>query len=249
VEILFVGVGEACDTTNGNTSALVTTAGGSRILLDCGFTVPHQYFTTAVDPAAPDFIWISHFHGDHFFGLPLLFLRLWQMGRTNPLIIVSQSGVEEKVRNCLEMSFPGFEEKLSFELSFQELSPDRKIVIGDVRLSAAVTRHSQYNLGLLLDDGSKRLYYSGDGRPTDDVRQLIHGCDLLIHEAFKYVDEFPYHGSFISCLELAEQAKVKKTALVHLDRDFRASDMERIQAMLQERNDVLLPVAGDLLIL
>jgi len=249
VEIFFIGVGEACDSEHGNTSALVTTDSGTRILLDCGFSVPHHYFHTFADAPQPDYIWISHFHGDHFFGLPLLFLRLWQMKRTSPLPIVSQQGVADKVRNSLELAYPGFAKKLGFELQFHTVSPTATASLGGLTWSTAVTEHSQYNLGLLLDDGSKRLYYSGDGRPTGQVRQLVQGCDLIIHEAFRLVDEFPYHGSIAGCLELADDAGVDKIALVHLDRDFRKNELERINKVLQIRPGALLPVAGDRLII
>jgi ribonuclease BN (tRNA processing enzyme) len=245
VEIFFIGVGEACDSEHGNTSALVTTQSDTRILLDCGFSVPHHYFQTFADAPEPDYIWISHFHGDHFFGLPLFFLRLWQMKRTRPLPIVGQQGVAEKVREVLELAYPGFENKLSFELRFHVVRPDDTVSIGGLNWSTAVTEHSQYNLGLLLDDGKKRLYYSGDGRPTSSVQQLVRGCDLVIHEAFRLVDQFPYHGSITSCLQLADKAGVKKMALLHLDRDFRKHELEQINKLLKTRPGTLLPVAGD----
>ena len=245
MEIFFVGVGEACDSAHGNTSALVTTDNGTRVLLDCGFTVPHQYFKTFTETAGPDYIWISHFHGDHFFGLPLLFLRLWQHKRTRPLQIIGQKDIADKVRTCLELSFPGFEQKLSFSLKFHTVTPMQPVAIGGLDWTAAVTRHSQYNLGLRLGDGAKVLYYSGDGQPTDQVREVVKGCDCIIHEAFRFTDEFPYHSSITSGLELADTAGVEQLALVHLDRDFRRNDREQINAAVRSRPNTLLPIASD----
>ncbi len=245
MDIFFIGVGEACDSAHGNTSALVTTDNGTRILLDCGFSVPHHYFRTFADGPELDYVWISHFHGDHFFGLPLLFLRLWQMNRSRPLPIVSQQGIADKVRNSLELAYPGFEKKLSFGLEFHTVKPTETTSIGGLNWSTAESEHSQYNLGLLLDDGTKRLYYSGDGRPTAQVQELVQGCDCIIHEAFRLVDEFPNHGSITSCLELADNGGVKKMALVHLDRTFRTNELDRINTILQTRPGTLLPVAGD----
>ena len=249
MNLFFIGVGEACDSDHGNTSVLVTADSGTRVLLDCGFSVPHHYFQTVQDASELDYVWISHFHGDHFLGLPLLFLRLWQMNRTRPLPIVGQQGVEKKVRDGLELAYPGFEKKLSFELEFHAVNPSETASIGGLKWSTVVTEHSQYNLGLLLDDGARRLYYSGDGRPTEQVRELIQGCDCIIHEAFKLVDEFSYHGSITSCLELADKAEVERTALVHLDRDFRRNELDRINEILHEKPGIVLPVAGDQLII
>ncbi|RUM35022.1 MAG: hypothetical protein DSY50_05565 [Desulfobulbus sp.] len=245
MDIHFIGVGEACDSTHGNSSALVVTDYGTRILLDCGFSVPRYYFRSFSEGPDLDYIWISHFHGDHFLGLPLLFLRLWQKNRTRPLPLVSQKGVADKVRQSLELAFPGFEKKLSFALEFHEVTAQSAVNIGGVSWSTVQTRHSQYNLGLLLEDGSKRLYFSGDGRPTEQVRELVSGCDCMIHESFTLVDEFPYHGSITSSIELADHAGTEKLALVHLDRNFREQNRQQIHDIVQGRPGTLLPVAGD----
>jgi ribonuclease BN (tRNA processing enzyme) len=91
MQIHFLGVGEACDGNQPNTSILLKpdiedTAG--RILLDCGFSVPHQYFSLDPSPEELEILWISHFHGDHFLGTPLLLLWFWEMGRQKSLHIL-----------------------------------------------------------------------------------------------------------------------------------------------------------------
>ncbi len=77
------------------------------------------------------------------------------------------------------------------------------------------------------------------------MQELVQGCDCIIHEAFKLVDEFPGHGSITSCLELADNGGVEKLALVHLENTFRANELDRINTILQARPGTLLPVAGD----
>ena len=245
MEIFFLGVGEACDTAHGNSSSLITASNGTRILLDCGFSVPHQYFRTVEQPQELDCVWISHFHGDHYLGLPLLFLRLWQLGRTRPLSIVSQKGVEEKVRAVLDMAYPTFEKKLSFEFEFHVLHAQKTISVAGLNWSAALTQHSQYNLGLRLEEeGRKRLYYSGDGRTGRHARELIQGCDFVIHESFSLVDTYPYHGSVTTTLQLAEELDMGQIALVHLDHTLRRTELPKIEAMVRAVPHALLPVAG-----
>ena len=111
MEIQFLGVGEACDEEHPNTSLLVTTSKGGSFLLDCGFTTPHIYFGLHRQVDELDAVWISHFHGDHFFGIPLLLLRFWEMGREKRLIIAGQDGVKEKVHSAMELAYPGFIDK------------------------------------------------------------------------------------------------------------------------------------------
>ena len=78
MEIHFLGVGEACDGNQPNTSILLKTDSretAGPILLDCGFSVPHQYLSFNPPAEELETVWISHFHGDHFLGTPLHYNR------------------------------------------------------------------------------------------------------------------------------------------------------------------------------
>ncbi len=249
MDLFFIGVGDACDPEHGNTSVHISTAGQVHILCDCGFSVPHSYFAGCNDPDQLDVLWISHFHGDHFFGVPLLLLRFWEMRRTRPLVITGQAGVEEKVISAMDLAFPRFRAKLCYDLEFHEVEPGLKHRVSGTTFQSVQTDHSQRNLGLLIDDGDKRVYYSGDGRPTSAVSGLISNCDLAVHEAFMLDEEVHYHGSVTGCLKLAEKSSVSRLALVHLDRSFRLERASTIQEILAANPSVVLPVEGTLLTL
>jgi ribonuclease BN (tRNA processing enzyme) len=248
MEILFLGVGEACDSRHGNSSVLITTK-SSTILLDCGFSVPHQFFKYCDDPDCLDSIWVSHFHGDHFFGLPLLLLRFWEMGRTRSLRFIGQQELEEKTITALELAYPGFSKKLHFLLEFHTITPTSPLLIEDLQLQAAQSNHSLCNYGLLVDDGSQRLYYSGDGRPTAANRRLAHGCDLALHEAFTLNDSIPGHGSINGCLQLMEKENIKQLALLHIERKTRQAQKATIKQLIKQHPGALLPKDGDSIIL
>ncbi|HEB68262.1 MAG TPA: ribonuclease Z [Desulfobulbus sp.] len=244
MEVLFLGVGEACDSHHGNTSALITTR-NCKILLDCGFSVPHRFFARCEDPDCLEYVWISHFHGDHFFGLPLLLLRFWEMGRNRPLQFVGRQELREKTMSALELAYPGFAEKLSFPLLFHTIQAQDSLQLEHLKFQGIRTDHSQPNSGLLLDDGNHRLYYSGDGRPTPGVIELAHGCDLALHEAFTWEDSIPNHGSVTGCLQLMEKAEIKQLALVHIERKTRKNRQQDFEKLLKQHPDVLLPTEGE----
>jgi ribonuclease BN (tRNA processing enzyme) len=244
MDVFFIGVGDACDPQHGNTSIHVKTGNGVNILCDCGFSVPHSYFAFTDDSEQLDLVWVSHFHGDHFFGLPLLILRFWEMGRKKNLLIIGPSGVADKVLTAMDLAFPGFRPKLCYELQFQEIEQGNTRMLSGLSYQAVQTDHSQRNLGLLLDDGEKRLYYSGDGRPTRRVAEIIKDCDLAVHEAFRLDEEVHHHGSITGCLKLAEKSNIKQLALVHLDRNFRRAEITTINEMLAAHPTVVLPERG-----
>ncbi len=245
MKLLFLGVGEACDPAHGNTSLLLADQAGTSLLLDCGFSVPHRFFARVRDADRLDGLWISHFHGDHCFGVPLLLLRFWEMGRKKPLTILGQEGTGERLTTLLELAYPGFADRLCFELRFQLLEPGVSLMFRDLRLQAAETVHSQKNLGIRIDSGRTSIYYSGDGRASREAITLMTGCDLLVHEAFRRTDSVENHGSLQACLGLLETSAAHSIALVHLERTFRIELEQTLAEELGGRSDVLLPHDGD----
>jgi ribonuclease Z len=224
MEVIFVGVGEACDERLPNTSLLVRLeAAGDRrsFLFDCGFTAGCRYWRHTEDADELDAVWISHFHGDHFFGLPALLLRCWEMKRHKPLVLLGQPGLRKTVATTMELAYPSFLEKLEFPLEFVELDTDKPMSVLGVTWQAAEGEHSLRSLAIRIDNGSQSLFYSGDGRPTRETLALARHCQVLVHEAFRLEGDTPGHGSVRGCLDFARAARCQALALVHVQRDER----------------------------
>lgn len=252
MDIHFLGVGEACDRNQPNTSILLKTGQTEttgRILLDCGFSVPHRYFSLKPDPHELEVLWISHFHGDHFFGTPLLLLWFWEMGRHKKLEIAGPPGVESKIIQALELAYPNLLPRLGFSLRFIEVEQEERINIADTMFQAAYNEHSQPCLSLRLEFQGKTIFYSGDGRPTQHTQTLARGCDIIIHEAYGIEDTTPGHGSITACLEFCRITGVKQLALLHMQRDIRLQAHIFIEKLAQEYTDIhiLLPEKGTII--
>ena len=254
MKITFLGVGEACDPLYPNTSLLVQSeiAGQARqLLLDCGFTTPHIYFYACADAESLDALWISHFHGDHFFGVPLLLLRFWEMERRKPLFIVGPAGVKRKILQALDLAYPNFGAKMHFPLLFREAEPETSVEVAGFQWRTAAGLHSQRALALRLSDNAHALFYSGDGRPTPATEELAAGCDLAVHEAFRFDDETPGHGSVRGCLDFAARTGVRSLALLHVQREERFRLRDRIEARCRREAGcrVWLPEPGESVVL
>ncbi|MDZ7760002.1 MAG: ribonuclease Z [Desulfovermiculus sp.] len=246
MQVVFLGVGEACDQDMGNTSLLVQ-VDNSRILLDCGFSVAHTLFSHIHSPNDLDAIWISHSHGDHFFSLPLILLRLWESGRDKALTIFGSSEIEEAAVQSIQLAYPGFWDKFTYPLRFQPLKPGKTFQFLGCSWQTAWTEHSRPNLGLRLDGPQANLYYSGDGRPGQDVLGLIQGCTLVVHEGFKMGQAVHGHGTVVEVMDLARRAGVERLAVVHMQRDERRLKGNQARALLEGMPDVhgFLPQPGE----
>lgn len=249
MKVVFLGVGEACDEILPNTCVwlLAETPRGRRsVMLDCGFTAPSLYWQRGVDQEELDALWISHFHGDHFFGVPALLVRYWEMGRKKPLTIVGQEGIEDVVGKAMELAYPGILEKLTFPLEYVSAMPGSTCDALGLRWSFAENRHGRRDLAVRVSDGKKALFYSGDGEPTDETLALAKGCDLVIHEAFRLEGSVPGHGTVGRCIGFAREAGTPLLALVHVQRDERRSRFREIRQLLDEAAGVraFLPEPG-----
>jgi ribonuclease BN (tRNA processing enzyme) len=245
-------VGEACDPQYPNTSLLLRTeTGRGHVLLDCGFTTPHRYFKECTEAEDLQALWISHFHGDHFFGVPLLLLRFWEMGRRDSLTLIGPAGIERKVSAAMDLAYPNCRARLSFPVVFQEVSTSRPLTVAGLGWRAAASEHSGPALAVCVTDGKKTLFYSGDGRATPGTLALAQGCDLIVHEAFRLTEETPGHGSILGSLSFAREAGVRNLALLHVNRDDRGKHLEAIRMLINQATDlnVLLPEPGDSIIL
>src|SRR5581483_12001480 len=245
-EIQVLGCGEAFDDRLPNNSYLVR-AGGRVLLLDCGYSIPHRLWHVERDDSVVDLIYISHAHADHYFGLPAVLGRMWEQGRTKPLVILSQHPLLQEIRDLMEAGYRGLAARFGFPLEFMAAKPGAKVEWQGMTFDFAPTRHSVSNLAIRISHGEKSICYSGDGAITDEARRLYNGANLLIHEAYSF-EPSPVHADIEDVIGTARTQQVKRVALTHIQRELRR-DLARVQeAAAREREvEVSIPEPGDLL--
>lgn len=250
MKVVFLGVGEACDERLPNTSVWIQSECGadrSSVLLDCGFTAPSLYWQQGVDQDDLDALWISHFHGDHFFGVPALLLRFWEMKRRKPLTIIGQMGIDTLVTQAMDLAYENLRKKFEYAVEFVTADPYGAVAAAGLNWRFAENGHGQRDLAVRVEDGRHSVFYSGDGLPTPDTLELARGCDLIVHEAFRVDPSTPGHGSVRGCIDFAREARVASLALVHVQREERRDRYAEILGLAEGVTDfhVLLPEPGD----
>lgn len=116
-EVIPLGTASAIPTRDRHLSGLVLRREGMVLLFDCGEGTQYQLMRAGVKRSRIDAIFITHFHGDHCYGLMGLLSTMSLLNRTNPLTMVGPTGLAEVV-----YALPGMEKGgLSYPIDFCEL--------------------------------------------------------------------------------------------------------------------------------
>ncbi|RLF25701.1 MAG: hypothetical protein DRN14_07870 [Thermoplasmata archaeon] len=246
MKIKFVGVGEAFDESHANTCLFIEDA---SLLVDCGAFAVQRIWKEDIHNKI-NTIFISHFHADHTFGLPVLLLRYREEKREASLTILGAKGIEKYVRDITELAYPNNIDKLGFELIFKEINSDSSLNIESTTLSFAKAEHIDSSFAIRIEKDSKSIVYSGDTGYCAGIVELAKDTDILVHEAYtsqkdKEAKELQKHSSFLSCALCAANCACKSLALVHISRNSGNPDAIKEEIRLAYKGTLLIPKEGD----
>ena len=125
MKLTVIGSNSAVPSTTRWTSSQFLLAGGKGILIDCGEGTQIRLQMFEIKLNAIDHVYISHLHGDHYFGLVGLISTFHLMGRTKPLTVFGPEHLDEIINMQLELSMT----KLSYQLVFIVTDPNTPQVI------------------------------------------------------------------------------------------------------------------------
>ncbi|MEE9151252.1 MAG: ribonuclease Z [Thermoplasmata archaeon] len=111
MNLVFLGSGGSWPTKERNLSSIALKMNGEIILFDCAEGTQRQLFLSGLNFMHVDKILISHFHGDHFLGLPGLIQSMYLNDRTKALNIYGPKGTTNIVKGILTLGYfnPTFE--------------------------------------------------------------------------------------------------------------------------------------------
>jgi ribonuclease Z len=115
--VTILGSNSAQPAYNRHPAAQVVTLNNHQFLIDCGEGTQMQMASFKVKKSRIQYIFISHLHGDHYFGLPGLLNSMALSGRTLPVYLFAPAPLQE----LLNSIFKAAGTILPFELIFQPL--------------------------------------------------------------------------------------------------------------------------------
>lgn len=222
-EVVFVGTSDAFGAAGRRQTAILVRGREGTALLDCGPTTNTGLAALGISRDEIDAIVISHFHGDHFGGIPLLLLGArYEDQRTRPIRIAGPRGVEERVRELARaMSHPFDEEDWSFPIRFQELERGVENSVGPLTVRVFGTHHNRdvHPHALDVDVDERRIVFSGDTGWFDALPERVRGADLFICECNFYDREYEYHLNYQTLLARKDAFQVGRMVLTHLSEE------------------------------
>jgi ribonuclease Z len=103
ISVTFLGTGSAVPTARRNHPSILLQYKSENILIDCGEGTQRQFRKARLNPCRITKILISHWHGDHVFGLPGILNTLRLNGYNRQLEIYGPVGSKEWVRKYLDL--------------------------------------------------------------------------------------------------------------------------------------------------
>jgi len=120
-DITILGCGAATPTMRYRPTAQLVSIRDHYFLIDCGEGTQMQMRALGLKMQRISHIFISHLHGDHFYGLLGLISTFSLLGRTQPLVVVGPAALEA----WLFQSFKISDTYLTFEIHFISTDPDQ----------------------------------------------------------------------------------------------------------------------------
>jgi ribonuclease Z len=150
LRITFLGTGGTLPTINRNPSAIFINREGETMLFDCGEGTQQQMMRAKTGMKISS-IFITHFHADHFLGIPGLIQTMSFNGRTDPLDIYGPTRTNQMVKLMIELGYY----KLGFEITAHELEDEEVVDRGEYTIKAVATDHGVPSLGYVLEEKSR----------------------------------------------------------------------------------------------
>jgi ribonuclease BN (tRNA processing enzyme) len=218
LDLLFLGSGNAFAAGRYWSSFLLN----GRYLFDASPVVLPHLKQSGVALEEIEAVFISHFHGDHFFGLPFLLLEYAELTRREKdLTVIGPPAIEERVRTVTQAGFPNvLRKEAGYRLLYRELTDGAEGEVAGLKyIARTVTHVPDFDcLGFRVELGGRTLAYSGDSMLCDALLDLAGGADVFVVECSCWEAACGPHLSPDDIRELRRRLGPKPTfILTHLD--------------------------------
>lgn len=224
MNLQFIGCGDAFGSGGRFNTCFHVRGMHTNFLIDCGASSLISLKKYGVDLNQIQAIFITHFHADHFGGIPFFILESQFFSkRETSLVIAGPKGLNEWYERVMETSFPGSSKtKNKFSLELVELEVNQPAMVAGVEVIPFQAHHGPANgpfFSIRLTAEGKTITYTGDTEWTEDLIQAAKDADLFIAEAYFFDKKITYHLNLATIQENLSRMQPKRLILTHMSQD------------------------------
>lgn len=184
MKLTILGCNAATPRKNAQTTAQILEFKGQLVLIDCGEGTQLQLRKLGVKFARIQHVFISHLHGDHFYGLIGLISTFRLLGRSADLHIYGPKGIKEIIMLQLKLA----KSWTDYALYFHELESESSEMIFEHEKFTVTTLpldHRVYTNGYLFQEktGPRKIDKAAVlryGVDRADMENLKQGKDIVL---------------------------------------------------------------------
>lgn len=232
MRLTVLGKSPSWQDAGGACSGYLVEEDSTSVLVDCGNGV-FAKLRERIDYVDVDAVVISHLHADHFLDLVPYSYALTYAPRQQPVPVDRWPGTDCPA--CPVLHAPpgardlfrrvvgswGNEDLIEKAFELREYDPASEIEIGPVRVSFQAVPHFTETFAMSIGsaNGSGRIVYGADTRPTDALAGFARDADLMLVEATLPRPERTGTRGHLTPEEAGEHARgagAKRLVLVHI---------------------------------
>jgi ribonuclease BN (tRNA processing enzyme) len=255
-EVTFLGMGSAIPMRGQTNASYLVRSGATVLLIDCGPAVLQQLAQVDLTPGDITHVFITHRHGDHTLGYPLLQLWWKIQGQGTPPTTITSDITWPSLAALVQHTYGDAVGEVQAPHALLPAAEPGTLRLNDqVTLRTWPLAHSDFApvLGVRVEIGPTALAFTGDTAACENLLPLAHEADLLVHDATFSATLDPQYagGAYGHCTAQqagrhAAAANAKHLILTHIAPEYAG----RLDVLIDEASAefpglVSVPVAGD----
>ena len=242
-QVVMLGTGTPAADPERSGPAVAVVVNDRAYLVDCGpgavrrAAAAEKNGIAALKPTELKIVFFTHLHSDHTVGYPDLIFSPWVLGRKEALQAYGPHGlknmtahIEKAWSDDVRVRRRGLEQAnaTGYKVDVHEIRPGVVYRDANVIVTAFPVKHGIWKeaYGYVFQTRDRKIVFSGDTSPTDEVVKACDGCDVLLHEVFNpHGDELKdphwkeyfrtFHTSPAELGEIARRARPKLLEVYH----------------------------------
>ena len=196
LDVTLLGTGTPNPNPDRAGASYLFRAADFRFMIDCGPGALIRLGQAGTNASDIDHIFFTHYHLDHWADLGPFLVNRWMRGNRTPLRAYGPAGLQELVDDVLALHRRDLEYRRKIRTEAMDLPEvvaneiDEGFVFDHLGLTVAPFDVAHYPIeqpfGFRVETRDRKIVFSGDTCPNDNLIRNARGADALIHECVEY---------------------------------------------------------------